>query len=148
MIAKAHAGEFGGSASVLEALDLLQVTRVEHGVGAAKDRRLVQRFLDDGITLDMCPWSNVKLGVTASLGKHPLPVLHRAGVRVTVSTDDPTPFGQTLTDEYRWLHTEMGLSYEEIGQIAANAFLNAKMDHTERNACLSEIASVVETHEA
>ncbi len=147
MITKAHAGEFGGAASVLEALDLLRVKRIEHGVGAADDATLVQRFLDDGVTLDMCPWSNVKLGVTESLDRHPLPDLHRAGVRVTVSTDDPTPFGQTLSDEYRWMHSEMGLSFEEIGQIAANAFLNAMMDDAERDACLNEIASVVESHE-
>lgn len=147
MITKAHAGEFGGAASVVEMLDLLCVDRIQHGVGAAKDRALVQRFLDEGVTLDVCPWSNVKLGVTDKLAGHPLPALHRAGVRVTVSTDDPTLFGQTLSDEYRWLYSEMGMSFEEIGQIAANPFLNARMDQAERNACLTEIATVVESYE-
>ena len=147
MITKAHAGEFGGASSVVEVLDLLRVKRIQHGVGAANDRSLVQRFLDEDVTLDMCPWSNVKLGVTDSLRRHPLPALHRAGVRVTVSTDDPTLFGQTLSDEYRSLHTGMGLSFEEIGQIAANAFLNAKMDEVKRDACLNEIASIVESYE-
>ena len=147
MITKAHAGEFGGPTSVIQALDLQRVNRLQHGVGASNDQGLIQRFLDEGVTLDMCPWSNVKLGVIEQLGGHPLPMFHRAGVRVTVSTDDPTLFGQRLTDEYRWLHTEMGLSYGEIGQIAANAFLNAKMDDGERDTCLSEIASVVEAYE-
>ena len=106
LILKAHAGEMSGPDSIVSILDSLNVKRIEHGVRGIESDALVQRYIDEDITLDLCPWSNVKLGVYPDLKCHPVRDLHRRGVRVTVNTDDPTPFGQTLTEEYSWLLTE------------------------------------------
>jgi len=146
-ITKAHAGEFGGPVSIHKTLDILRVKRIQHGIRAVKDASLVSRLVDEGITLDLCPWSNVKLGAVESLAGHPLPEFHRSGIRVSVNTDDPTLFGRTLTDEYCWLGKEMGLSYREIGAIASNPFKNAAMHDYIRDACRKEIDSAVVAYE-
>lgn len=143
MILKAHAGEFGGADSVELVLDTLKVTRIEHGVRGVESADLVRRYVDEGITLDVCPWSNVKLGVWPDLATHPVADLHRAGVRVTVNTDDPTPFGQTITDEYAWLMTERGMTAAEVGEIAKNGFVVADLDDEAKRSGCNEIDSLV-----
>jgi len=95
-----HAGEWGGAASVRDALDALRPERIGHGVQAIDDPVLVDRLAVDGIVLECCPGSNVFLGVYPDWRSHPIEKLRDRGVKVTVSTDDPPFFGITMTSEY------------------------------------------------
>jgi adenosine deaminase len=96
----AHAGEEGPPEYVWEALDVLRVARVDHGVRALEDPRLVERLAGDGVPLDMCPLSNVALKVVPDLAGHPLQALTAAGVVVTISSDDPAYFGGYVEANY------------------------------------------------
>jgi adenosine deaminase len=125
---KAHAGEFGGPESVRQVLDELGVRRIEHGVRAIEDPALLVRLRDEGIALDVCPISNVKLRVVESFAAHPLRALLDAGVLCTVSSDDPISFGNSLTDEYVSLATHMGFSRSDLARIALNGFRVALCD--------------------
>jgi len=94
-----HAGEAAGPESVREALDLLHARRLGHGVAVARDAALQRRIADSGITLECCLTSNVQTGAVASLAVHPFDALRRAGVAVTLNTDDPSVCGTTLSAE-------------------------------------------------
>jgi aminodeoxyfutalosine deaminase len=96
-----HAGEGAGSQSVRSCLDVLHPDRIRHGIRAVEDPGLVGELAGRGIVLDVCPISNVRTGVVASLAQHPLPVLTAAGVSCSVSTDDPAMFGTDLSTEYQ-----------------------------------------------
>ena len=96
----AHAGEWGGPDSVRDALDDLRVERIGHGVRAIEDLALVDRLAEDGIVLEVCPGSNVALGVYPTWRAHPISRLRERGVKVTVSTDDPPFFHTTMTNEF------------------------------------------------
>lgn len=111
-----HAGEWGGPDSVRDAL-ALGCTRIGHGVRAVEDPALVRDLAERGITLEVCPGSNVALGVVASWGAHPIARLADAGVRVTVSTDDPPFFRTTMRAEYDRLATTFGWGDTEFRQI-------------------------------
>ncbi|MHA6347697.1 adenosine deaminase [Roseivivax sp. CAU 1761] len=103
-----HAGEWRGPAEVAEALDVLRVSRVGHGVRAAEDPALLERLAEEGVTLEVCPGSNVALGVVPDLARHPIARLRAAGVKVTVSTDDPPFFHTDMAAEYRGLARTFG----------------------------------------
>ncbi|MTI17205.1 adenosine deaminase [Rhodobacteraceae bacterium RKSG542] len=96
----AHAGEFGGPESVIGALDYFGVSRIGHGVRAVEDPELVKRLVDEGIVLEVCPGSNVSLGVYTNLRFHPVNILRQAGVKITLNSDDPPFFKSTLGHEY------------------------------------------------
>jgi len=119
---KAHAGEFGPAAAVREAVEKLGVARIEHGVRAAEDPEVVAFLRDRGVTLDVCPISNLKLQVAPSLAAHPIAALHRAGVRCTINTDDPFFFGNTLRDEYAAVALEAGFTLADLAALARNGF--------------------------
>lgn len=95
-----HAGEVAGPESVRGALDVLCADRIRHGVRAEEDPALVRELAGRGTVLDICPLSNLRLGVVASLADHPLPRLVAAGVRCSISTDDPAMFDTDLTRDY------------------------------------------------
>ncbi|ODN70919.1 adenosine deaminase [Methylobrevis pamukkalensis] len=95
-----HAGEVCGAASVAEVIDALPVRRIGHGVRAIEDAALVRRLAEEGIVLEVCPGSNVALGVYPRLADHPLIRLRDAGVKVTLSSDDPPFFGTSIGREY------------------------------------------------
>jgi aminodeoxyfutalosine deaminase len=95
-----HAGEAAGPASIRGALDALGADRIRHGIRAVDDPGLVRELAGRGTVLDVCPISNLRTGVVASLAAHPLPDLVAAGVRCSVSTDDPAMFGTDLTADY------------------------------------------------
>jgi adenosine deaminase len=119
-----HAGEWGGAEQVRRALELgdgLAPERIAHGPGAADDRALMAELAARGITLDLCPTSNVQAGIVASVAEHPLARLARAGVPVTLSTDDQTVSDLTLSEEYRRAHSEIGLSLAELWAINRRA---------------------------
>ncbi|MEN8841875.1 MAG: adenosine deaminase [Octadecabacter sp.] len=98
-----HAGEWGGPDMVVDTINDLKVKRIGHGVNAIHDANLVAEIADKGITLEVCPGSNVFLKATGDWADHPIRRLRDAGVRVTVSTDDPPFFGTTMTDEFDML---------------------------------------------
>jgi aminodeoxyfutalosine deaminase len=95
-----HAGEAAGPQSVRGALDALHADRIRHGIRAAEDPGLVRELAARGVVLDVCPISNVRTGVVASLAEHPLPELAAAGIACSVSTDDPAMFGTDLAADY------------------------------------------------
>ena len=142
-VTKAHAGELAGAGSVRQVVEQLGVRRVQHGVRAIEDPQVVELLVENDVTLDTCPISNLKLGVVTSLGEHPLPRLLEAGVRCTVSTDDPFCFGNTLTDEYTALATGMGLPPARLAQVARNGFEVALIDDALRRECLDELEQLV-----
>jgi adenosine deaminase len=111
-----HAGEWGGVAQVRRALEL-DPARIAHGPGAADDPELCGELIARGVTLDLCPTSNVQAGIVASLEDHPLARLHRAGVSVTLSTDDTTVSDITLTEEYVRAVERIGLTLPELWAI-------------------------------
>jgi adenosine deaminase len=115
-----HAGEWGGARQVWRALEL-QPTRVAHGAAAWDDPVLVDALRERGVTLDLCPTSNVQAGLFASIAQHPLARLHRAGVGVTLSTDDRTVSGLTLVDEYLEGIQQLGLTIAELWAIDRHA---------------------------
>lgn len=121
-ITKVHAGEFDGPARVREAIEVLGSNRIQHGVRAIEDPAVVALAVARGITFDVCPLSNVKLGVYSSLREHPLRRLMQAGVRCTVSTDDPLVFANSLVDEYIALGDELAFSREELAQVCRNGW--------------------------
>jgi adenosine deaminase len=142
LLTKAHAGELMGPASVTTALDLLGVRRIEHGVRAVEDDAVVSRLATEAITLDVCPWSNVRLRVVGDLASHPIRRLHERGVRMTLNTDDPTVFGRTLTEEIVSLIDELAFTPAEAAALQANAFAIAAMPALARVAVLDEIAAL------
>ena len=124
-----HAGEVSGSESVSEALDALPVTRIGHGVRAADDPALVERLVANDITLEVCPSSNFALGLYGDPGEHPLNRLHKAGVNITLGTDDPPFFGTTIGAEYERAQRDFGLSVEDLLNISATAIDAAFVDN-------------------
>ncbi len=95
-----HAGEVVGAASVRGALEALHADRIRHGLRAEEDPGLVRELVDRGTVLDVCPLSNLRTGAVASLAEHPLPRLVAAGVRCSISTDDPAMFDTDLSRDY------------------------------------------------
>ncbi len=120
----AHAGEVPGPQHIREAIDL-GVTRIAHGVTAADDPELVRLLRERDVTLDLCPTSNVQAGIVADLAAHPLARLYRAGVSVTLNTDDRTVSDTTLSAEMARTSAALDLGRAELAEIALNAFRRA-----------------------
>jgi aminodeoxyfutalosine deaminase len=117
--ATAHAGEAAGAASVSGALDLYGARRIGHGTRSGEDPRLVERLGRERIVLEVCPTSNVALGVVSSVAAHPVRELIARGVPCVVSSDDPTLFGTDLVTEYERLHREAAIPRRVLGEMAA-----------------------------
>ncbi len=118
----AHAGEEGPPSYVYEALDLLKVDRIDHGVRSIEDPQLVERLARTRIALTVCPLSNLKLCVFDDLKKHTLKALLDRGVAVTVNSDDPAYFGGYVNANYRATIDALNLSSDEIYTILRNGF--------------------------
>lgn len=118
LLSTPHAGELAGPESVRGALDVLGADRLQHGVRAVEDPDLVARLAESDICLDVCPSSNILLGVFPSLEQHPLPELIAAGVTCSLNADDPLLFGPGLLEEYELCRTDMGLSDSDLATIA------------------------------
>lgn len=115
-----HAGEAGEPAAVEEALRL-GVERIAHGVIGARDPRIVERVRAEGVVLDLCPTANWKCKAVPGLAEHPLPMLVRAGVRCTISTDSRTVADTTLSHEFE-LASEMGMTEDELRSCNETAY--------------------------
>jgi adenosine deaminase len=141
-VTKCHAGEFDGAHRVREAIVELGVTRVQHGVRAIEDPAVVKLAAERGVTFDVCPISNVRLKVVPSMREHPIRKLMQAGVRCTVSTDDPLNFANTVNDEYTVLASELNFTRSELAQVARNGWEIADVAADVRARALMEIEAL------
>jgi len=139
----AHAGEEGPAAYVREALDLLHVSRIDHGNRALEDPALVRRLADEAIPLTVCPLSNLRLGVVPSLEEHPLKWMLEAGLLVTVNSDDPAYFGGYLNDNLAAVETALGLDIDDLATLARNSFRAAFLTDAQIAGYCTEIDSLV-----
>ena len=126
LLAVAHAGEEGPPEYVWEALDLLKVSRIDHGVRAWEDPRLMARLIEEQIPLTVCPLSNTKLRVYQNMSEHPILQMLEQGAMVTVNSDDPAYFGGYLTENFQALHTGLGMTQQQAQRLAENS-LNARL---------------------
>ncbi|WP_370636946.1 adenosine deaminase [Afifella sp. IM 167] len=138
----AHAGEVCGPESVAHVLDALPVTRIGHGVAAAADPALMARLADEEIVLEVCPGSNVALGLFSDRAAHPLARLIAAGVRVTLNSDDPPFFGTSLAGEYRATAAALGLDAAGLTAFTRTAIEAAFVDEATRARLISRLAPV------
>lgn len=135
----AHAGEEGPAAYISEALDELDVCRIDHGVRCLEDPALVERLRAERIPLTVCPLSNVRLKVVERIEDHPLPKLLDAGLLLTLNSDDPAYFGGGVLDNYLACHQAFNWSREVFAALARNALEVAFMDETRRAVLLEEL---------
>ena len=135
----AHAGEEGPPAYIHEALDILHVERIDHGVRSIEDADLVKRLADERIALTVCPLSNLKLMVFDDLQKHSLKVLLDAGVAVTVNSDDPAYFGGYVNDNFVAIAEALDLPDRDLYTIARNSLEASFVDPSQRNAMIGKL---------
>ena len=135
----AHAGEWGGAQSVFEAVRDLNVERIGHGVQSVNDPKLVKELVNKGITLEVCPGSNIALGVYKAWGEHPIERLRDAGVLVTISTDDPPFFHTDLSTEYEMLEQTFGWDLGDFKELNINAANAAFCDETTRKRLIEKL---------
>jgi len=134
-----HAGEVCGAFSVSDAIDLVKPSRIGHGVRAIEDADLVRRLADLGTVLEVCPGSNVALNVFPDFQSHPLRRLKEAGVKVTISSDDPPFFRTSLAREYALASSSFGFSDAEIDGMTRTALEAAFVDEATRARLLARI---------
>ncbi|MCW2526282.1 MAG: putative adenosine/AMP deaminase [Pseudonocardiales bacterium] len=127
----AHAGEEGPPDYIWQAIDVLGVERVDHGIRAVEDVALMRRLARDAIPLTVCPLSNVKLGCVPTLSAHPLPTLLEHGVLVTLNSDDPAYFGGYIGANYDAVAAESALNGGDLRTFAANSFIASFLDADE-----------------
>ena len=140
----AHAGEEGPPEYIWEALDLLHVRRIDHGVRCLEDDKLVERLRRDRVPLTVCPLSNVKLRVFDRIEKHSIPRLIEAGLCVTVNSDDPAYFGGYINDNYRAVRDAHEIDRAGLFQLARNSFVGSFLDDAAKSrhlAALDRLAS-------
>ncbi len=117
----AHAGEEGPASYIRDALDVLDVVRIDHGVRCEEDEALMQRLIDEKIPLTMCPLSNVRLGVFKDMQQHNLKRLLERGLCITVNSDDPAYFGGYILENYLAVERALGLSRAQLALLASNS---------------------------
>lgn len=122
----AHAGEEGPPDYIWQALDLLKIQRIDHGVRAIEDERLMQRIIDEQIPLTVCPLSNTKLRVFDDMAQHNILDMLERGVKVTVNSDDPAYFGGYVTENFYALHSHLGMTQDQARRLAQNS-LDARL---------------------
>lgn len=138
----AHAGEEGPPGYVREALDLLHVDRIDHGNRALEDAGLTARLAESGMTLTVCPLSNLSLCVIDRIEGHPMRRMLEAGLRATVNSDDPAYFGGYMVDNFMALVNGIGLTRDEAVLLARNSITGAFLDDDRKASLLAELESV------
>ncbi len=142
----AHAGEEGPPDYIRQALDLLNVSRIDHGVRCLEDPALVQRLARERIPLTVCPVSNVRLCVFKSLKEHNLKKLLDLGLCVTVNSDDPAYFGGYITENLLASQKALGLTRDDIYTLARNAFEASFLRADEKQRLLAELDHFMAAH--
>jgi adenosine deaminase len=135
----AHAGEEGPPEYIWQALDLLKVSRIDHGVRCMEDPRLVRRLATEQVPLTVCPLSNVKLGVFRSLAEHNLKKLLELGLCVTVNSDDPAYLGGYVAENFQAAQAELNLSRDDIHRLARNSFQASFLSPGEKRGFIQEL---------
>ncbi len=135
----AHAGEEGPPDYVAEALDLLRVARIDHGIRALEDGALTARLARDAVPLTVCPLSNLKLKVVDDMAAHPLKVMLDAGLVVTVNSDAPAYFGGYVNANYRAVQAALGLGRDSLSRLARNSFEAAFLDAGAKRALIARL---------
>ena len=138
-ITVAHAGEEGPPEYIWEALNLLNVSRIDHGVQCLKDEKLVEILTKSQIPLTVCPLSNIKLKVFNTLEDHNLKKMLEKKLMVMVNSDDPAYFGGYLNKNFIEIQKALNLSYEEIKTLLANSFKSSFMKDTKKEEWISKI---------
>lgn len=131
-----HAGEEGPPDYIYEALDILEIDRIDHGNRALEDPLLIERIIDEDLTLTVCPLSNHKLCVVMDLDLHPIPDMLRKGLKATINSDDPAYFGGYINDNFKALTRRGLISKKDCVTLALNSIDGAFLD-AERKAALS-----------
>jgi len=135
----AHAGEEGPPEYVWEALNLLHVSRIDHGNRSLEDSLLVEELVKRKIPLTICPLSNLKLKVVRDMTKHPLAEMLGKGMRVTVNSDDPAYFGGYLNENYLAVAKALNLTREQIVQLAKNSFTASFLSEKEKLEMIEKV---------
>jgi adenosine deaminase len=141
----AHAGESSGPDGVREAIDVLGAERIDHGVRAVTDRALVAELAHRSIPLDICPTSNVVLGIVPDLSRHPVDDLRRQGVRVSLNTDDPLLYGIDVSGEYAVCAHTFGWDQKDIAAMARTSIETCFADEDRRRELLRELDGFMST---
>jgi adenosine deaminase len=139
----AHAGEEGPAAYIWQALNLLKAERIDHGVRCMEDPRLVEYLVKSQVPLTVCPLSNVKLRIFDTMRRHNSKKLLNLGLLVTINSDDPAYFGGYIEDNFRALQAALKLSFQDIYQIAGNAFKASFLPRAEKLRYLKELDGFV-----
>jgi aminodeoxyfutalosine deaminase len=137
----AHAGEHLGPESIRSVIDVCDPERIGHGVAAAQDEALMETLASNRMPLEVCPSSNVALGVFSSIDDHPFDRLRRAGIEVSVNSDDPPFFDTTLSDEYVRVAQCFGYSSDDLVELALQPLRHAFLDSPARERLAREIDS-------
>ena len=135
----AHAGEEGPSDYVHEALNLLNVSRIDHGNRSLEDEALVKKLVELKMPLTVCPLSNLKLCVVKDMKDHPIREMLNKGLKATINSDDPAYFGGYMNDNYFALQEALNLSKQEIYKLTRNAFESTFLDEKDKNALLERV---------
>jgi adenosine deaminase len=138
-----HAGESSGAEGVWDAIDLLQAERVDHGVRAVEDPALLDQLVERGISLGVCPRSNVLLGVYPTWEQHPLPRLIAAGVSTTLNTDDPAPLATTLESDWATAARAFGFDRADMAGFAARSIESSFADDDLKRDLRADLAARV-----
>jgi adenosine deaminase len=145
-LAVAHAGEEGGPDYILQALDVLGVRRVDHGVRCTEDGALVDRLVRDEVPLTVCPLSNVKLRVFPSLARHNVREMLHRGLRVTINSDDPAYFGGYIGANYVQTAAALAMTESELRVVARNSLLASFVGESQRTRLLGKLDAYPPLH--
>ena len=135
----AHAGEEGPPEYIWQALDLLKVSRIDHGVRCVEDKKLVERLSEEHIPLTVCPLSNVELHVFDSMAHHPLKRMLDLGLCATVNSDDPAYFGGYITENFLAVQKALNLDHNDIVRLAKNSFQASFLSDQDKQKLLDEL---------
>ena len=135
----AHAGEEGDAEYVWEALDLLDIVRIDHGNNSLQDESLVREIVKRDLALTVCPLSNLALKVVQDLSEHPLKKMMNLGMKVTVNSDDPAYFGGQVNQNLIAIQEALDLSKDDICELAKNSFAYSLLDQKTKDSYLREV---------
>ncbi len=144
----AHAGEEGPPQYVWEALNLLNVSRIDHGNRSLEDLLLIDELVKQKMPLTICPLSNLKLKVTRDMTQHPLAKMLDKGMMATVNSDDPAYFGGYMNENYQSIAEALKLTKEQIVQLAKNSFTASFLDEVEKKKMIEKVDLYYRDHES
>lgn len=145
-LAVAHAGEEGPPEYVWEALNLLHISRIDHGNRSLEDAALVDELVKLKIPLTVCPLSNLKLKVVHDITQHPLSEMLEKGMMATVNSDDPAYFGGYMNENYLVLANALNMTKEQIVKLATNSFVASFLDDTEKKSNIEKVGIYYQKH--